>query len=593
MSSVLLILELLGGLGVFLVGMKMMSEALQRVAGERLKSLLARMTSNRFSGVLTGLGVTSVVQSSSATTVMVIGFVSAGLFTLSQAIGVIMGANIGTTLTGWIVAVVGFKLKILVFALPAVALGVALTFLKRAKPKQWGEVLIGFGILFLGLGLMKDAVPSIDDPRHLAWIQSLTDMGFVSVLVFVGLGAALTVVLQSSSATMTLTLTLAAMGWIPYTLAAAMVLGENIGTTATANIAAIGASTDARRAARVHLLFNLVGVVWALALMKVYWLPVVDLIVPGNPNVDFAALRNDEGAIAGEAAVVTTHLAAAHTVFNITNTGMMLPFVKPLERLVVRWVPTTEQEVLDETRFVSPALIGTPELALVQIGKATQRMTDIVRSMLADARHIMSHPDDDLGPMVETTLSREQEVDQLERQIVDYVTHVAQAPTSEATSRKIAALLQNTHRLERMGDHCAVLVRIARRMHNAGLPFDEEAIEDVGKLYDQVDRSLENVGLYLQGEGDVAESEEIEERVDQTRRTLRSKYIRLMEAGPERRARCLALLDTFTHLEEIGDRAVGIIRRAEQSRSLLSASHALTHSDGTARHSALSLQSPN
>lgn len=593
MSSVLLILELLGGLGVFLVGMKMMSEALQRVAGERLKGLLARMTSNRFSGVLTGLGVTSVVQSSSATTVMVIGFVSAGLFTLSQAIGVIMGANIGTTLTGWIVAIVGFKLKILAFALPAVALGVALTFFKRAKPKQWGEVFIGFGILFLGLGLMKDAVPAIDDPKQLAWIQSLTDMGFFSVLIFVGLGTALTVVLQSSSATMTLTLTLAAMGWIPYTLAAAMVLGENIGTTATANIAAIGASTDAKRAARVHLLFNMIGVTWALALMNVYWLPLVDLIVPGNPSVEFATLQHDKSAIAGGAAVVTTHLAAAHTLFNLTNTGLMLPFVKQLERLVIRWVPSTKQEAPDETRFVAPALISTPELALVQIGKATQRMTDIVRSMLADARHIMSHPSDDLGPMVDTTLAREQEVDQLERQIVDYVTRVAQAPTSEETSRRIAALLQNTHRLERIGDHCAVLVRIARRMHNAGLPFDDEAIEDVGQLYDQVDRSLENVGLYLQGKGDVAESEEIEDRVDQTRRSLRSKYIRLMEAGAERRAQCLALLDTFTHLEEIGDRAVGIIRRAEQSRSLLSSTEGAARAAGVRRHGRLSLEAPN
>ena len=264
MAWVSTLFQLLGALGIFLFGMKVMSEGLQKVAGDRMKSLLARITGNRFSGVLTGLTVTCVVQSSSATTVMVVGFVTAGLLTLTQAIGVIMGANIGTTLTGWLVAVLGFKVKITAFALPACGVGFAMSFLKGARVRQWGEALLGFGLLFIGLGLLKDAVPDIGSPEDLAWVQAVSGYGFGSVVLFVAIGTLLTVVLQSSSATMTLTLTLAALGWLPYELAAATVLGENIGTTITANLAAIGASRDAVRAARVHFLFNIFGVTWAL-----------------------------------------------------------------------------------------------------------------------------------------------------------------------------------------------------------------------------------------------------------------------------------------------------------------------------------------
>ena len=565
-STLLQIFELLGSLGVFLLGMKIMSEALQKVAGDRLKSLLAKMTSNRFSGVLTGLTVTSVIQSSSATTVMVVGFVSAGLFSLTQAIGVIMGANIGTTFTGWIVALVGFKLKVAALALPAIAVGVFLTFFKKGRTKAWGEVLVGFGVLFLGLSLMKDSVPGISDPGQLAWVQSLTGAGFLSVLAFVGIGTVLTVVLQSSSATMTLTLTLAAMGWLPYPLAAAMVLGENIGTTATANIAAIGATTAAKRAARVHLLFNVFGVVWAVALMNIYWLPLVDFLVPGNPNVDFASLNGDKAAIAIAAGVVTTHLAAAHTLFNITNTLLMLPFTKQLEQIVTRWIPTPATEPRDGWRYVSTAMIGSAELNVVQVGKAMQHMTGLVRDMLTDALYIVAHPGEDLGQMVDKTLGVEREVDELEREILTYLTALSRSSISDSTARKVTELIQNTHRLERIGDHCAVIVRIARRIHAAGTPFTEESINDIRGLYEHVARSLEHVGAYLTGAGSAEVAEETEDLIDRTRRKLRNKYVQAMEQEGSNRAQCLAFLDTITHLEEIGDRAVGIIRRAEETR---------------------------
>ncbi len=271
---------LLGSLGVFLYGMKIMSEALQKVAGHRLKDLLGKITTpfplsnsfpltmlNRLSGVVAGFLITTIVQSSSATTVMVVSFVNARLLNLLQAIAVIMGANIGTTITAWLVALLGFKVSISALALPAIGLGIAMTYFKGARPKQWGEATLGFGFLFLGLGLLKEAVPTITE-EELRWISQLNQYGIFSTLIFVALGSVLTLALQSSSATMTLTLTLTAMGMIPYDTSIAMVLGENIGTTATANIAAIGASAAARRTARAHFIFNIVGVTWALLLLR-------------------------------------------------------------------------------------------------------------------------------------------------------------------------------------------------------------------------------------------------------------------------------------------------------------------------------------
>lgn len=548
------VLELAGALGVFLYGMKVMSEALQKVAGDRLKAWLAAVTGNRFSAVITGFLVTCVVQSSSASTVMVVGFVNAQLLSLTQAIGMVMGANIGTTTTAWIVALLGFKVKLTQYALPAVGIGVGLTFMRGARPRQWGEVLLGFGLLFLGLGLLKSAVPEVTQTQ-LDWIQAINGYGLVSSLAFVAVGTALTVVLQSSSATMTLTLTLTAMGWMPYEAAAAMVLGENIGTTATANIAAIGTSVAARRAARAHFVFNIVGVIWALSLMYVVVLPVVDLIVPGDP----LAVTGDESK-----AVVTTHLAAFHTLFNITNTLLLLPFVNRLARLVERWVPEGKGDAARPvTRFISTALVETPDLLLVQVGKEMQYMTDIVRKMHADAMHILMHPDGKHGPLVQETLRREQLTDDLEREISSVLAMTARAATSAATSRKVGEMALNTHRLERIGDHCEKLVQIAMRNHESQERIDAHAMEDIRSLGELVGEALEQLGAYLAGESDRAAAEALEKQIDAARDRIRERHIDRMRHSEESVVGGLLLLDTVNHLEEIGDRCYGIVRRIE------------------------------
>lgn len=317
MSTLFQLLIIFGSLGVFLYGMRMMSEGLQQAAGSRLQRILAYMTSNRFAGVASGFLITTVVQSSSATTVMVVSFVDAALLTLRQAIGVIMGANIGTTVTAWIVALLGFKFSITSAALPAIAVGTAMLLISKIDRDDMAHVLIGFGFLFLGLSLLKDAVPDIrNNPEVLRFLANYTDLGFLSFLLFVLVGTLLTVVVQSSSAAMAITLTMTFNGWIDYPTAAAIVLGENIGTTVTAYIASLNSGTNAKRAARAHTFFNLFGVLW-MALLFNPALALVDALVPGS-----IASRTD----------IASHLAMFHTLFNLTNTAICIGFVPLFEK---------------------------------------------------------------------------------------------------------------------------------------------------------------------------------------------------------------------------------------------------------------------
>ncbi|MGA9238824.1 Na/Pi cotransporter family protein, partial [Robiginitalea sp.] len=313
------ILQLVGALGLFLFGMKAMSDALTKLAGDRMRAILAGLTSNRFLGVLTGFLITSVIQSSSATTLMVVSFANASLLTLTESLSVIMGANIGTTITAWMITLLGFKVSMSSIALPLVGLGVGLTFLKKKNWEYWGTFIVGFGLLFIGLEFLKEHMPDIEKtPEVLAFLERYTRHGFGSVLLFLLVGTVLTVLIQSSSATMALTLLMAAKGWIPFEAAAAMVLGENIGTTITANIAAMVGNFRARQTALAHLLFNFLGVVWMLILFYPFlrgmaWL--TERLGSGSPYVDSAA--------------VPVAIALFHTCFNVANTFLMIGFISP------------------------------------------------------------------------------------------------------------------------------------------------------------------------------------------------------------------------------------------------------------------------
>lgn len=350
------ILKLLGSLGVFLFGMQVMSDALLRLAGDKMRSILATMTSNRALGIFTGFLITSVIQSSSATTLMVVSFSNAGLLTLTESISVIMGANIGTTITAWLITILGFKVSMSAIALPLVGLGFAFTFAKKENLKNWGNFIIGFALLFIGLQFLKEAMPDIkSNPEILAFLSRYTDLGYLSILLFLLIGTILTVVIQSSSATMALTLIMCAEGWIPFEMAAAMVLGENIGTTITANLAAIVANYKAKRTARAHLVFNIVGVLWMLILFYpflkfVSWL--TQLVGSGSPYI--------------EAAAIPVAISLFHTSFNVINTFLLVWFINPIARFVSKIIPekVDEEKEIDETKFITKELLKYPETAI-------------------------------------------------------------------------------------------------------------------------------------------------------------------------------------------------------------------------------------
>ncbi|WGH75945.1 Na/Pi cotransporter family protein [Tenacibaculum tangerinum] len=353
------ILQLFGSLGLFLFGMKVMSDALMRLAGDKMRKILATMTSNRFLGISTGFFITSIIQSSSATTLMVVSFSNASLLTLTESISVIMGANIGTTITAWLITLLGFKVSMSSIALPLVGLGFAFTFSKKENMKNWGEFIIGFAILFIGLQFLKDAVPDIkQNPDILEFLTRYTDLGFWSVLLFLFIGTLLTIIIQSSSATMAITLIMTAQGWIPFPLAAAMVLGENIGTTITANLAAVVSNYHAKRTARAHLIFNVLGVIWVLV-----------LFYPFLKFIEWLVAQTGSESPYLSAAAIPVALSLFHTTFNVSNTFLLVWFIKPIARIVERLVPAqikSEKEI-DEPKFLSKTVMKYPETLIVSL----------------------------------------------------------------------------------------------------------------------------------------------------------------------------------------------------------------------------------
>ncbi len=360
------ILTLLGSLALFLYGMKVMSDALMRVAGDRMRNILASMTKNRLFAVFTGFLITSVIQSSSATTLMVVSFVNAALLTLTESVGVIMGANIGTTVTAWLITILGFKVSMSAIALPLVAFGFLLTFAKKKTTQDWGKFVIGFSVLFIGLQFLKDAVPDLsENPQMLEWLTKFTDMGFASILLFLLIGTILTVVLQSSSATMALTLVMCYEGWIPFDLAVAMVLGENIGTTITANLAALMANFNAKRTARAHFLFNIIGVIWVLI-----------LYVPFLKLIEKFVTRNGGASPFESAEAIPVALSVFHTSFNIINTFLLIWFVGLIVKLVKRMVkakPEEEPEV-DQPKYLSRSSMEYPQTAIQALLNESRRL---------------------------------------------------------------------------------------------------------------------------------------------------------------------------------------------------------------------------
>ncbi len=474
MKGIFQLFNLLGALAIFLYGMKMMSDGLQKASGDKLRHLLSVATANRFTAMLCGVFITGVIQSSSATTVMVVGFTSAGLLSLYQALGVIFGANIGTTTTAWIVSLFGFKVQISLFALPVIALGFFMQFVtKRTWGRRIGETLVGFGLLFLGLSLMKDAIPAdLATNEHLtAWLSRLSPLHLGNLLILILSGTILTIILQSSSAVMAMTLTCAAAGLLDFPAACALVLGENIGTTVTANLAALGGSNNARRAALGHFLFNTIGVLWVVAIFP-YFISLVDWLIPGSPSLQQTAELN---------AALPYHISAFHTVFNILNTAVMLPLLKPLAKLTLFFIPKTKREDKNEydLQFLATGFMQTPELALLAIRKELERMMGFVSRMGDKVIHALKVEDEKMFyQLIEDIQEAEKATDVLEHKINVYLTKLTHGNLSRHAVAQSFMLFDVVTSIERMGDCGEKIARILEKFHTKE-PFSPADIEDL------------------------------------------------------------------------------------------------------------------
>jgi phosphate:Na+ symporter len=540
--------EILGSLGMFLFGMRVMSEALQKLSGERLRGMMRALTTNRFAGIGTGFVVTCLVQSSSATTVMIVSFVNAGLLTVLEAIGMIMGANLGTTTTFWIVSYLGFKFSVSAIALPIIGVALPLVFSRKALLRDSGEFLIGFGLLFLGLMFLKDSVPDIqNNPEALEFIQKYTGHGIFSVLFFFVFGTLLTIGVQSSSVAGAITITMAFKGWIDYPSAAAIILGENVGTTITANIAALGASTNARRAARAHLVFNLIGVLWAILLFQPF-LRLVDAIMPGDASVP----EN-----------IPQHMAAFHSLFNLTNIALLVGFVPHLARLVERLVEPTLAKGAEHVTFESPFMPRTGELNIAEAEKDVQRMGDLTRELLVGFIELLQNPDKDLSNRVRHLKKLEQESDRLAYETTTYMLRLSSASVSEATMGKITSLIRVVAELEDICDRGYRLVLLAERKYRKKRELPPETVEQVRRFSDLVLQFMDFYSTRLNRPIDTADMEtayQLENQIDDMRKALRrASMSRMRESGEVVKAEML-YIDILNNMESIGNHSLNILQ---------------------------------
>jgi len=543
------LLNLIGGVGVFLVGMRIMSDGIQNRAGNRLKSVLHTMTENRFAGVLTGVGVTSIIQSSSATTVLLVSLVNAGLITVKQSLGVIMGANIGTTLTAWIVSVLGFKFHIADVALPAIAIAIPFYFSGRSKRREMADILIGFGLLFLGLSFMKDAVPDIkNNPEILAFLSNWSDMGFASTILFVMIGTLLTVVVQSSSAAMTITITMAFKGWIDFPVAAAVILGENIGTTITAFLASIPMNATAKRTARAHMLFNLIGVAWMLAVFNPFT-RLVDAIVPGS---------------AADPVNIPFHLSMFHTLFNIFNTVLLVGFIGPMSRLVEKMVKddgSTSLKAPYQLKVVPWHLPDSVGSNLITVRHDLALMAGEAFTML-DMVSKNARSRKDLEKNKDEMVLREQRVDDMQEQIIGYLTKCTQQPLGHDQSKTVAAQQRIANELESVADSSFSIGLLLDKLHDKGWNFHEEGDSELRVYTDQVLDFIKYNQDFLDGKVDrydIKAANKMESGIDSMRDTLRKRSRRTIERDEEVNVKGeLIFLDIVKHLEHIGDNSMNV-----------------------------------
>jgi len=592
-------LTLVGSLGMFLYGMKVMSEGLQKVAGDRLRGFLATMTKNRLMGLLTGVLITMLIQSSSATTVMVVSFVNAGLLTLAQSITVIMGANIGTTVTAWIISLFGFKFSISVVALPIMGLAIPLIFSSNGKRKSWGEFLVGFAFLFMGLDFLKGAVPDIkSNPEILSFLREYTQMGFSSTLLFLLIGTILTIVVQSSSATMAITLVMCSKGWISYEIAAAMVLGENIGTTITANLAALSANTSAKRAALSHLMFNVFGVIWVLILFRPFMAlvgTVVTKLGGGDPHAlmtltanlspadqalieskekltDPSMLALREQFIAGQVSV-SYALSLFHTLFNIINSFLMIWFVGVYVKVVSTLIKQKTSEEDFHLQFISTGLLSTGELSLMQARQEIQLYAKRTNKMFTIVRELMEQkPNSDEFIKTFTRIEKYEGIcDRMELEIGSYLNQVAEGRLSNESKSAVRRMMTKISEIESVGDSCFHIARTINHKAKLNIEFTDEMLVNINKMFDITEKQLTQV-ITLMEKDDLATQADIdvlyntENEINNLRSVLRRQNVEDVNNKLYTYQAGTHYMDIIVECEKLGDYVMNVVEAIKEKK---------------------------
>ncbi|MDF9831328.1 Na/Pi cotransporter family protein [Parabacteroides sp. PF5-6] len=586
-------LTLVGALGMFLYGMKVMSEGLQKLAGDKLRSILSVMTTNRVTGVFTGILITALIQSSTATTVMVVSFVNAGLLSLAQSISVIMGANVGTTVTAWLISLFGFKIDISLFALPLIGICLPLIFSNKSKRKSLGEFLLGFAFLFMGLAYLKESVPDLQSsPDILSFLQGYTQMGYLSILLFLGLGTILTIILQSSSATVAITLVMCTKGWIPFDMAAAMILGENIGTTVTANIAALSGNISAKRAAIAHMMFNVFGVLWVLAIFQPFTNAISWIVTnygPGDPQAMMKFLNTLDqetiAAITSGGTLTDPHLidlqkqlmslqvsvsyglSLFHTVFNIANVCIMVWFVKLYVKVCSAIIkPKSESEEEEfQLKYISSGMLSTSELSLMQAhkeiavyGERTARMLEMVKELIGEKS------EDEFLNIYSRVEKYESISDRMEVEIAKYLTYVSEGRLSSEGKEDIRVMLRTVTEIESIADSCYNLARSIKRRNEGKSSFTDEQNKNIETMLRLVEKALRRMNVVLNMQepthDEINPSYNLENEINNYRNQLKLNNLEDVHEKKYDYQDGVYYMDIIAEFEKLGDYILNVVQ---------------------------------
>ncbi|MDO4819712.1 MAG: Na/Pi cotransporter family protein [Prevotella sp.] len=560
--SILIFFKLIGSLALLMYGMKSMSESLQKMAGSQLRHVLGAMTTNRFTGMLTGMFVTASVQSSTATTVMTVSFVNAGLLTLAQAISVIMGANIGTTLTAWIMSA-GFSFNITDFVYPAFVIALLLIYTK--KRKSGGDFLFGIAFMFLGLGTLRQTGIDMDlgsNEAVLNFFSSFDPQSFLTTLLFLLLGGLLTMAVQSSAAVMAITMILCSTGVLPIYQGIALVMGENIGTTVTSNVVALTANTQARRAALAHMLFNVFGVIWVLILFRPFVNMVCSLV---GFDVTMTKENTDASAFMQNTAKLSFVLAAFHTCFNLINTAILIWFIPLLEKLVRRLIKQKTKEDEDEfrLRFITSGIMQTPELSLLEAQKEITLFAERIQRMFTMVQGLMHVKDtSDFSKAFARIEKYEGISDSMEAEIAKYLENVSDNHLSDETKGKIRAMLREISEIESIGDSCYNVARTLNRKFNGKEDFTSDQYTHIAQMMNLADNALTQMNTMMSGrrsQVDVNRSFNLENEINNFRNQLRTQNINDIENQIYSYSLGTMYMDIISECEKLGDYVVNVV----------------------------------